>query len=363
MLTNSGVAGSYSYPTPTSPRPHAVTSRRQSWTYSYDANGNMTAGAGADLHLQWREPVRPKSTPRPTATARMANAGRPSTPSPGGGDHPLSGRHDYEIAADTDDQVPARRAPSGSACRAQGEALLRQPIPQRILRPTRRRRTRQPTRRRIWCFAIAHGCRSAPSHSRWAIRWALSCRDIRRDIRRDDQATSVDPPAETFWLHRDHQGSIQAITDATGAEVQRFQYYPYGDRLNTATAHDESKGWIGERQDTTGLFYLHARYYDPVIGRFVTPDWLDPMDPRVGPNRYAYSLNNPVMYVDPGGNARVLRRFRTRRSLQYMDRKSLRANARQFRTVRRQHSRLSGECGRRHRPRVWRVYSTHSGYC
>ena len=114
--------------------------------------------------------------------------------------------------------------------------------------------------------------------------------------------SSGDPLVETFWLHHDHQGSLQAITDASGMEVQRFLYYPYGDRLNTATAHDQSKGWIGERQDSTGLFYLHARYYDPVIGRFVTPDWVDPMLPGVGLNRYAYSANNPINNYDPTGN-------------------------------------------------------------
>ena len=115
-----------------------------------------------------------------------------------------------------------------------------------------------------------------------------------------------DPVVETFWLHHDHQGSIQAITDAAGTQVQRFTYYPYGDRIATASAaHDETKGWIGERQDATGLFYLHARYYDPVIGRFVTPDWFDPMKPGVGLNRYAYGLGDPVNKIDPNGNDSV----------------------------------------------------------
>ena len=110
-----------------------------------------------------------------------------------------------------------------------------------------------------------------------------------------------DPLVESFWLHHDHQGSIQAITDAMGAQVQRFTYYPYGDRIATATAHGETKGWIGERQDATGLFYLHARYYDPVIGRFVSADPSDPMAPGVGLNRYSYAFNTPIMRVDPLG--------------------------------------------------------------
>ncbi|WP_282097467.1 polymorphic toxin type 10 domain-containing protein [Pannonibacter phragmitetus] len=65
----------------------------------------------------------------------------------------------------------------------------------------------------------------------------------------------------------------------------------------------ESKGWIGERDDPeTGLTYLNARYYDPILARFISPDWFDPTQPGVGTNRYAYAANNPVAYKDPSGN-------------------------------------------------------------
>ena len=47
--------------------------------------------------------------------------------------------------------------------------------------------------------------------------------------------------------------------------------------------------------------YLHARYYDPSLGRFVQPDPADPTEAGVGVNRYAYALNNPVMFSDPSG--------------------------------------------------------------
>jgi hypothetical protein len=52
----------------------------------------------------------------------------------------------------------------------------------------------------------------------------------------------------------------------------------------------------------TGLLFLNARYYDPVVARFVSPDWFDPARPGVGVNRYAYSANDPVNKSDPGGN-------------------------------------------------------------
>jgi RHS repeat-associated protein len=59
----------------------------------------------------------------------------------------------------------------------------------------------------------------------------------------------------------------------------------------------------GERHDPeTGLVYLNARYYDPVIAKFISPDWWDPDKPGVGTNRYAYADNDPVNKSDPGGH-------------------------------------------------------------
>lgn len=66
----------------------------------------------------------------------------------------------------------------------------------------------------------------------------------------------------------------------------------------------EPRGFIGERRDPeTGLLYLHARYYDPVIGRFLSPDTLDRIEPGVGTNRYAYADNDPINKSDPNGHS------------------------------------------------------------
>ena len=50
--------------------------------------------------------------------------------------------------------------------------------------------------------------------------------------------------------------------------------------------------------DETGLYYYRNRYYNPVIGRFVTKD---PIGLNGGANRYVYVSNNPVNYIDPLG--------------------------------------------------------------
>jgi RHS repeat-associated protein len=55
--------------------------------------------------------------------------------------------------------------------------------------------------------------------------------------------------------------------------------------------------------DTTGLYYYNARYYDPNIGRFISPDTIipQPFNPQ-SLNRYSYCLNNPLKYIDPTGH-------------------------------------------------------------
>ena len=52
------------------------------------------------------------------------------------------------------------------------------------------------------------------------------------------------------------------------------------------------------------LYYLQTRWYDPAIGRFISPDSIEYLDPESfgGLNLYAYCLNNPIMYVDPSGH-------------------------------------------------------------
>ncbi|MER9934333.1 RHS repeat-associated core domain-containing protein [Mesorhizobium sp. M0088] len=103
------------------------------------------------------------------------------------------------------------------------------------------------------------------------------------------------------FLHRDHLASVRMVTDALGAIAEATNYATYGERLNTG--FQTQKGYIGERFDPeTGLLYLNARYMDPVLGRFISPDDWDPTLPGVGTNRYAYAQNDPVNKSDPNGH-------------------------------------------------------------
>jgi RHS repeat-associated protein len=109
---------------------------------------------------------------------------------------------------------------------------------------------------------------------------------------------------KTFTLLKDLLGSIRAVTDAAGTLTLASRYQPFGFQTptTTSTMTQEDHAFIGERQDETGLLYLNARYYDPKVARFVSPDWWDPTQGGVGTNRYSYADNNPVNMSDPSGH-------------------------------------------------------------
>jgi RHS repeat-associated protein len=97
---------------------------------------------------------------------------------------------------------------------------------------------------------------------------------------------------------------VRGLTDGDGTRLTAARYQPYGARADiaVAAAARTDHAYLGERQDPTGLLDLNARIYDPVLGRFLSPDWWDPTDPGVGSNRYAYALNDPINGADPSGH-------------------------------------------------------------
>ncbi|GEM_PF-4307226 len=95
------------------------------------------------------------------------------------------------------------------------------------------------------------------------------------------------------------------VTNSSGALVESTAYYPYGGtRTGSITTTEEQ--FTGQRLDSTGLYYYGARYYDPAIGRFVSPDTIVQNYRRPASfNRYAYAFDNPLKYTDPSGNVNV----------------------------------------------------------
>lgn len=106
------------------------------------------------------------------------------------------------------------------------------------------------------------------------------------------------------YFTSDHLGSSSIVTDGVGAQVQSMSYLPFGGTYQASESNATSWRYTGQRQDdSTGLYYYNARYYDPVLGKFLTPDTIvqSPYDPQFL-NRYTYCRNNPINMVDPSGH-------------------------------------------------------------
>jgi RHS repeat-associated protein len=111
------------------------------------------------------------------------------------------------------------------------------------------------------------------------------------------------------YYHTDALGSPVAATDQQGNVVWRETYEPYGERIKKVPASSTNARWhTGHVLDTeTGLQYAGARYYDPVLGRFmgVDPAFFTEKNPHSF-NRYNYGNNNPYKYIDPDGRRVVI---------------------------------------------------------
>ncbi|HBU69586.1 MAG TPA: hypothetical protein DEE98_04295 [Elusimicrobia bacterium] len=108
---------------------------------------------------------------------------------------------------------------------------------------------------------------------------------------------------ELNYFHSDHLGSTNLLTDGSGNVVSTTTYTPYGAMYQTSGT-SASRKYTGQIFDSgTGLYYYNARYYDPLLGTFITPDTIvsNPYNPQ-NLNRYSYCLNNPIIYTDPTGH-------------------------------------------------------------
>ena len=106
------------------------------------------------------------------------------------------------------------------------------------------------------------------------------------------------------YLHWDHLGSTVMTTwNSSGTRQSERGYYAFGDDRRTVNTPLTDHLFTGQKQDDTGLYYYNARYYDPEIGHFISPDTLVPDPGSVfGYNRYMYAMGNPLKFSDPSGH-------------------------------------------------------------
>jgi len=129
---------------------------------------------------------------------------------------------------------------------------------------------------------------------------------------RDNGAT---PNEAVRYLHQDHLGSVDTITDESGGVVERLSYDAWGKR-RTASGEDAWKDSVipitaattprgftdHEHLDDFELVHMNGRVYEPVLGRFLSPDpFVQYPESTQGFNRYTYAVNNPLSFTDPNG--------------------------------------------------------------
>ncbi|HZH30464.1 MAG TPA: RHS repeat-associated core domain-containing protein [Pyrinomonadaceae bacterium] len=155
--------------------------------------------------------------------------------------------------------------------------------------------------------------------------------------RNGELLVTAEGAGQVNWLVSDHLGTPRMIADLSGslAGIRRHDYLPFGEEIGagvggrtTGQGYSQFDGnrkkWAQlERDEETGLDYAQARYYSSVIGRFTSPDeftggpeelyyFVD--DAANNPtfyatltnpqslNKYQYSYNNPLRYIDPTGH-------------------------------------------------------------
>lgn len=114
-----------------------------------------------------------------------------------------------------------------------------------------------------------------------------------------------------LYLHRDHLGSIVAITNQEGNVVEKRLFDAWGEVLKIQDGQGNGlsgfkvldRGYTGhEHLQSVNLVHMNGRLYDPKLHRFLQPDNYiqDPYNTQ-NYNRYSYVLNNPLKYTDPSG--------------------------------------------------------------
>jgi RHS repeat-associated protein len=109
-----------------------------------------------------------------------------------------------------------------------------------------------------------------------------------------------------FYFQGDHLGSSSVVMTQSGTSYySRQTYFPYGaQRTTEGSALPTDYTFTGQKNDdSAGLMFYGARYYDTALGRFTQPDTIvpSPLNPQAF-NRYSYGYNNPVRYLDPTGH-------------------------------------------------------------
>lgn len=110
---------------------------------------------------------------------------------------------------------------------------------------------------------------------------------------------------ERLFYHYDPTGNTVAITNLAGTVTDKYAYLPFGELTNTQTTHDNPFTFVGKygvMQESNGLYFMRARFYDPETKRFLSKDSVEgSMDNSQRLSPYVYVSDNPLVNIDPDG--------------------------------------------------------------
>ncbi len=131
-----------------------------------------------------------------------------------------------------------------------------------------------------------------------------------------DDIISYTLSGDMYYYHKNHLGSVIALSDDTGEVVMKYDYDVFGktyvETLSGSIAIENYEGndysnyrlFTGREWDEeVGLYYYRARFYDSEIGRFISRD---PIGVKDDVNLYAYVGNSPVIFVDAMGLEKMI---------------------------------------------------------
>ena len=258
-VTSRSDVGTFHYPAGGSARPHAVTSitGTRPNSYGYDAAGNRTSSVGGSVTYS--------SSGKPTVIVDQ------------------SSRVEFDLDP-ADQRVEERRIEGGVL--TERKLFIGGGLFERVERGV--------------TTALVHYIRSSEG-----LVAQMTTTQVTKPGR---------PPVSTSamrYLHLDHLGSIQTITDAKGLIVEVQSYDSWGNRRDpvtwapaaTAIQSRVDRGFTGhEHLESVNLIHMNGRVYDPAVGRFISADpYVQSPSDLQSYNRYSYVLNNPLSLTDPTG--------------------------------------------------------------